>query len=78
MTLRYGDLPSTIGTGRKLADGSVILPRQPEMRCTECLAGPFSAERGDYWQRLDIEDVTCGECGGAMELGRIESRWVQE
>lgn len=66
MTLRYGDLPSTIGSGAS----------QPEMRCTSCLAGPFSAERGDYFMRLDIEDVACGECGGDMELGRTETRWV--
>jgi len=65
--MKYRDMPSTTG------DGTF---RQPSMRCADCLAGPYSAERGDYFWADPEDVVTCGECGGEMELGREETRWI--
>lgn len=65
--MRYGDMPSTIGRTAHI--------NQPQMRCVDCLAGPFSAERGDYFMCHDDEEVTCGECNGDMELGRLVTTW---
>ena len=65
--MKYGDMPSTTGTGQG----------QPNMMCRECLSGPFSAERGDYFMARDDAEVTCGECGGPMVLVRHVSYYEE-
>lgn len=64
----YGDLPSTIGTGKP----------QPQMTCVnedcERFLVLFSAERGDYFMARDDTPVECS-CGGAMHLA-TETRTI--
>lgn len=73
--MQYRDLPE-LTPGRVLDSGAVIVSTPPAMRCSECLDGPFSATRGDYFMADPDADVTCGECGGLMELGHEETVWV--
>ena len=74
--MKFADMPSTTGTGRKLASGAIILPAQPNMMCSEWGEehGVYSAERGDYWNAADDAEVKC-ECGGDMMLVRHVDYW---
>lgn len=74
--MRYGDLPATTGKSRVLDSGVTILPRQPQMRCSEECEGIYSAEHGDYFWANDTDEVLCSECGSPMVLGHEETRWV--
>ena len=61
--MKYRELPTTTGTGKP----------QPKMMCRDCGAGPWSAEKGDYWNAAPDDTVFC-ECSGEMILVRHERR----
>lgn len=50
------------------------LPTSPDhgvaIYCSKGCDEGYSASRGDYFMVPDDAEIICGECGGAMYLGR--------
>ena len=61
--MTYGDLPDTIGLHHSDPRKSA------QLRCLDCSEESFSANRGDYWDRLE-EVATCAQCGESLTYGR--------